>query len=125
MDEFVPGSYYITRSGRKAYVACAVPDSPFTDFVDMQYPLIGYIQGTGVVHSWTRAGRSWEEGEDGPDDLIAPWTDEVQVSGWVNVYRSGVVASVIFPSRAQADVHPSAKGRRACVFITGKEGDCP
>jgi hypothetical protein len=118
------GEYYRTRDGRKAYVDSIVSPSPFDGHTE-EFPVVGFIDNEGSSISWRLDGGYYFSSQEDSFDLVGPWEDPVKVEGWVNVYKSGALANVIFASRQQADLHPSAKGRKACVFISGTEGDCP
>jgi hypothetical protein len=74
------GKYYRTRDGRKAFVAAVVPPSPFGKH---KFTNFGYIDDEDGVFTWGAAGHYNEDLSQGAYDLVAPWSEpiEVQLNG--------------------------------------------
>ena len=67
------GKYYRLRNGKKAFVACVLPEDPINPDGNKQ-PLIGFIQGSGQAN-WTAKGHYYDDDEEvHSHDIVADWS---------------------------------------------------
>lgn len=93
--------FYRTRDGRKAWVACIVPPSPFSEQSPLSRSVIGYIDGYGST-AW-RADGSWLNSGSCVHDIVAPWTESRTEKRIVVMLRRGDILA--FKSQEEASEH--------------------
>lgn len=100
-----------TRLGRKIRVLC-------TDGPDLNWPVIGIIDGQNWTTSWSVDGRALQRhGDDCAVNI--PETHEI----WVNVYRrDGRFNGVAHATRDQAELNTNGS-RIACLHREFEEGE--
>lgn len=87
------------------------------------HPIAGvvtYLDGVETLENWAADGR-WFNGQD-EDTVLDLVQADVWFEGWINLYPAGR-ASMVYPSREQADIHANHRDRLACHFIRVKQGE--
>jgi hypothetical protein len=101
-----PRNWMKTRNGEKAFVIAAVPP----EVAQNGEAWIGVIGARKIT--WQADGRV-SAGIDSPDDLVAEWSTEIEVKGFLAVYEDKSVR--FFDTRRQAREFPAGVERHAIV----------
>ncbi|RWE44218.1 hypothetical protein [Mesorhizobium sp.] len=119
------GKYYLTRDGRKGFVAGS---SPFGSTVDC-HQVVGYIDCDTHALGWGKDGFYWANKDEDARDLVAEWVEPKRIKGWVNIYpdvngnmpSKVIVNNCLHGTKDDADDH-AMTGRIACIEIDVLEG---
>ncbi|MEZ5781176.1 MAG: hypothetical protein R3D70_05955 [Rhizobiaceae bacterium] len=120
------GKFYRTRDGRRAFVSHVLGVSPFPNKIRDDFPVTGYIDGTGYAPVWRLDGSFGNRSHD--NDLVAEWVEPKRIKGWVNIFAD---KGVDYPTgyrvgcathATKADAQRFAEGMVATVEIDVLEG---